>query len=466
MGRIKIKHPSPSPNIKLKLTAILAQRDVFATRLIPLRDGYVVLTSLEHETDTILNPDCLEDLAQENFTPVMPPELRAKRTVILFGIDPDAFSHTTEEITSEIYRVNDFTEPLIDSVYKFPKGNTLKITFQNTAPAQKSLEAGIKMFNTRVPPHQIQQEEYVELTNCLRCYAINTHTTSNCPKPRDHQVCSECGAQDHTWRDCNTIEKKCLNCGGDHRTLAFKCPSRKEAIQQKKEEEKARKTTTYSSALTSTHFPSQVSPSSILAQTTKIHALIAHALVHELGEPGTYESELNAGLKLNNLPEIKIPHTPNAHRILNPTPPSPHPSPADASPMSNPPSPNNNSDPSENKMEDDTEGSSATKHPHPSPTTRHTSHSHSRSRSRSPSRSPSHPRTPTHSPSPTPSMGTRQSRRQKTESSRIFRHSGHPKTLTLPPSAPSGRAGSQPASLPQTLLPQTKKPPKNQPRKT
>lgn len=94
MARIKIKHPSPSPDTKLSLFSILFQNLVFATRTISVRDGFVILTSLDHEADIIFDIKCHEELKQAQFTPIMPPELRAKRTVLLFGVEPHVLDHS------------------------------------------------------------------------------------------------------------------------------------------------------------------------------------------------------------------------------------------------------------------------------------------------------------------------------------------------------------------------------------
>lgn len=317
MGKIKIKHPSQNTDTKLKLLDILAKHNVYASRIIPLHDGFNVITSLEEETDILFDIDCLEDLHQNNFSPIMPPELKSKRTVILFGVDSNAISHSTEEIIHEIYRVNPYTEDMIDTVFKFPKGNTMKVTFKNTAPAMKSLEQGIKLFNTRVPPHQLQREEYIPVKTCMRCYAVEDHNTPDCPKPREYKICSECATEGHTWQNCSSQEKRCINCGDTHRSLAFKCPSRKAAIQKAKEaaKEKQAQINSYSSATSAGLTPPLPSQSYIKDSTAIIQTCLLHAMYKELGEPGTYNSELNKALKENNFPEVKLPSTPNVNAI-------------------------------------------------------------------------------------------------------------------------------------------------------
>lgn len=316
MARVKIKHPSPCRDTKLSLLDILGQHDIYAARIIPLKDGYLVITSRDEEVDTVFNNDCADALKENDFTAVMPPDLRAKRTVLLFGIDEDAYAHSPEELINEIYRVNEYTINSIDSVYKFPNSKILKITFRTTAPALRALDLGVKFFNTRVPPHQVQQEEFHALKNCMRCYKIEEHVARDCDMPKEHKVCSECAAEGHTWRDCPSNVKKCLNCGGAHRTLAFKCPLRRAAVAKAKEEAK-NKPTSYSQAA-SAPFPLLNSAPQLIPAATgeKIYTAVLIALAKDAGEPGSFEGTLNRLLERNNIAPIVVGEELNSRAIL------------------------------------------------------------------------------------------------------------------------------------------------------
>lgn len=139
---------------------MLGQHNIYASRIIPLKDGYVIITSVEEELDILFNASCQEAPRANGFSPTMPPDLKAKRTILLFGVDEDAYSHSLDGIKEEVYRVNEFNYGCIDPVYKLPSSKNIKITFCSTVPALKTQEVDIKMFYTRIPSHQIQQEEY------------------------------------------------------------------------------------------------------------------------------------------------------------------------------------------------------------------------------------------------------------------------------------------------------------------
>lgn len=139
---------------------------------------------------------------------------------------------------SEIMDKNANTNNQITDVYKFPRAKNIKITFTKTNIAKKVTEIGLRMYSMSITPHQIQQDEFIPIKSCMKCYQIEEHNTSECPKLSEYKVCSECAGNDHTWRECNKGNKKCLNCEGEHRTLAMKCQKRRDAINGKRREKK------------------------------------------------------------------------------------------------------------------------------------------------------------------------------------------------------------------------------------
>lgn len=319
MTKVKIKHPNPhSPEAKDSLLRILGQHDVYLNRAIPGRDGFIALLNDPQDADRLFKKTTLDDLGKEHFLPILPPAMKAKRTVLLFSVDAHILKHTPDEIKDEIQRLNDFTSQNIETLFKFPNNAPImKITFQETPPAQKCLEAGLRMFNLRIPAYNIKQEEYIPIQTCMRCYGLEKHNTPDCPKDRTYQVCSECATEGHNWQTCKSSAKKCLNCGGDHRTLAHKCPVRKSAIQRAKEELEKKKSTTYSN-ITASNIPTMTNPASLLdpLKTSQMFACMLQALVIDLGAPGTYEKALHDLFVAQDIPPIKVPNPPNSGAIL------------------------------------------------------------------------------------------------------------------------------------------------------
>lgn len=266
---------------------------------------------------------CLDELRSESFTPILPPEQKSRRTIVLFGVDDFIRSHSEEEIMTEIYRVNDFTANFIDSIFKFPNNPMMKISFTQTAPAQKCKEQGLKLFSMRIPHHQIKEEEYTPVTSCMRCYEVGSHFTNQCEKPKDYTICSECGSQEHKWYDCTSSAKKCMNCKGPHRTLAYKCPLRKEAREKAKETKKSAGTKTYSSAV-STH-PCTTHPCAANQDlfnpdaANRILVCLLQAHLMNVADSGSFQDVLNHWLEANNLPAMIAPDNPASNKLLRPS---------------------------------------------------------------------------------------------------------------------------------------------------
>lgn len=59
----------------------------------------------------------------------MPPELKAKRNVIIFNAD-ECISEDRRKIKEEIMTKNIWAEDVMENVCKFPKGNTFKVAYK------------------------------------------------------------------------------------------------------------------------------------------------------------------------------------------------------------------------------------------------------------------------------------------------------------------------------------------------
>lgn len=197
MTRVKIKFKNPQEGrLKRVLLQTLSESNIYATRIITTSDGYVVLTKTDEDLHKILAQEVISEFKQHDFNPITPPEFKAKGSVILQRLDDYIYNNTVEDITTELADQNEWIgEEDIEEVYKSPRSNTLKITFQQINTAKKALTNGVLMFAMSVPPNQIKQEIYI--ITCMKCYQIEDHYTSQGNKPRDHKICSECGETGH-----------------------------------------------------------------------------------------------------------------------------------------------------------------------------------------------------------------------------------------------------------------------------
>ncbi len=322
MTRIKIKSRAPGKDKKLKLIEILSGRDIEVSRIFTTHDGFAVVTITEQHADSIFNKETKDELAGNDFNPVMPHELKAKKSVIIPRVDDLIYEWSSVDIGEEIVRQNTWIGGELEGVFKFPNSPTLKLTFSQTTLAKKCTEIGIKAFNISIPNHEIKLETYIPIKCCMKCYALEDHFTTECTKSKDYRICSECSMEGHVWHQCKEQHKTCLNCGGNHSTTAMKCGKRKDIMKEKRTQEIKKQNNTYANIVQSLPFTSAQKlniPVITKEEILKIHICVAHAQSKNQEKPGCYSYELNRILKANNLPNITIPDDEDEPIILDPT---------------------------------------------------------------------------------------------------------------------------------------------------
>lgn len=325
MTRVKIKSPNPrDPRRTTKLLEILSCNDVYVTRLIPVHDGFIILTSSDNELDKIFNNTTDKELEENEFTPQIPPELSSNRSVLLFRVDNHIYDNTERNIRTEIENQNEWVGQ-ISKVSKFISGgNIIKVTFSETQKAKKAQESGLKMFSMRIPSHDIKQDEHINIMTCMRCYKMEEHSTAQCDQDRNYKICSECSSPNHTWRECDAGEnKRCISCQGQHSTLAMGCPTRKEIVNKKRKERKNTGSTMYSEKVkrgTSNQVQviqhQEIRTAGNNTTSINIYQAMLHSHFVNVGKPGSYTKTFNDLMKAHNLPTLKIQEDPPSLEII------------------------------------------------------------------------------------------------------------------------------------------------------
>lgn len=150
MHRVRIKHPRPKElATKRRLLELLAP-EVKVTQFIPTHDSVITVTASDKDTDAIFTEGCLTKLTEGGFQPVMPPELKTRRSVVCFRLDELIYDNTPEEIKTEVERTQSWVK--VQDVYKFPNARTVKLTFTTSDMARKARDSGLLMFAMSVPP--------------------------------------------------------------------------------------------------------------------------------------------------------------------------------------------------------------------------------------------------------------------------------------------------------------------------
>lgn len=208
MARVNIKTTNPKdPRRTTKLLEILSSQDIYIIRLLSINDGFVALTCSDEDLDKVFNSDTEKKLVENDFRPQMPPQLRALRSVLLFKVENHIFENSEKDILAEIESKNEWVGS-INKVHKFPRGNIMKVTFEETNRAKKAQEQGLKLFSMKIPNYDIRQDEYINILTCMRCYQMEDHSTAQCELDKSYKMCSECGSTAHIWRECSASEKK------------------------------------------------------------------------------------------------------------------------------------------------------------------------------------------------------------------------------------------------------------------
>ena len=314
MARIKIKSASSKDQARQDLLLeILSKNDIYATKILSAPDGFVVITENEAELDKLFNNTTDKELLSKQFTPLIPPELKAHRSVLIFRIDDHIYKNNEDNIQEELQTQNQWITG-ISAVNKFQNGRGLKITFTETISAKKAQEKGLLLYSMRIPGYNIIQDKYLHVNTCLRCYALEDHFTANCPRSKNFKICSDCSEEGHTWRECDGRTRKCINCQENHSTMAMACRKKKEILNNKRKE--GRETTIpYSEALKK---PTITTQSQIPTASTHITIIqcMYQAHMENITDPGSYEKTVNLMFEANNLPPLKVPFVPKSELLI------------------------------------------------------------------------------------------------------------------------------------------------------
>lgn len=101
------------------------------------------------DADALFCDPVLQALNQHNFDPVMPPVLKASRSIILKKCDLIVYDNSTKVIQEEVEKNNAW--PKVREAFKFENSRTIKIVFTNAVMSKLCLEDSIFMFDLFIP---------------------------------------------------------------------------------------------------------------------------------------------------------------------------------------------------------------------------------------------------------------------------------------------------------------------------
>ena len=306
------------------ILSVFSNHDIKCTSLISQNEGFKALFPNIDEADKVFDETVLNQLDNLRCTPTKPYYLKSSRTIIVKNADMFLMDHCNTEIMDNINASN-MNDLKVTDVYKFPSGRTMKFECITACMARNVLENGFRCFNLVINSLNLSLEESIQAKFCYKCYAINDHTSKHCPKPDSYKCCSTCSARTHTHKECKSNIKKCLNCNGEHLTMAKSCPIYKEAIANIKKTTMTGKlpasstSPTHSVNSSNKEVNSQIPPQNNFLQRDDMFRgfmslMYASSLENDM--PNSFEENLKALLSANNLPAFSTANLP-APRFMN-----------------------------------------------------------------------------------------------------------------------------------------------------
>ena len=276
----------------------LCDAEVFVNKIIENKEAFFVITD-NQVMDALLREENRQLFAARALEIQYPPEYEAAR-----NLDNAISALTKQEISSYIHN-----ELKVKRVTKIPNSqHLLKIVFNNTEDADKAVRDGLQIEYQRFQNRNIEKEVFIPVVPCYRCYSYE-HQKRNCPKSEHYKICSNCAREGHTYGDCNIEIFKCINCGQNHRTLAAKCPIRKDIICTKIRERRARSQSVKRGETTQTVTPHDIIKTHKLPKNylAVMAATVTLADKREAEVPGIFTYIVDQMLKANNIPDVVFP---------------------------------------------------------------------------------------------------------------------------------------------------------------
>ena len=311
-----IDRDSRGPHRRMRLWECLGRINVNPTEIKDAKGAYYVIVN-QNQVEHIISDNTKQTLRDDGFEVLTPIEFNSLRTVVIKHIDRVINEYSNDEIVDSINTKNTWAE--VEEIYKITNtGRLLKVKFKSTNMVRKALDEGMIILNQKIPPRQIEKEIYVKLTPCFNCYNYE-HKTRDC-EMEQKMLCGYCGNEGHKQINCSAQTPRCINCKGQHRTLAAVCPIRKTLIKNRMKEIRDRsKSRTRAQQQNQTYAEAarpqaqseiknlNIEPTQMKEMIAKIMTSIIYAQCIEVHSPGSFQDTMDTMLVLNNLPKVKFP---------------------------------------------------------------------------------------------------------------------------------------------------------------
>ena len=171
MNKVKILFNSSRHVTTPALTEILhrEKEKVSKTYFNKYNELFVLCDSSE-DLDTMFSSGCIWELEAVGCKPILPPDLKVKRSLILRRCDDQILNQREEDIKSEIEKQNDCVE--VQEIFKYNSSKNMNVTFESQHVASQVVTKGLLLFNLSHPARNICKEIFVEILICFKCYQL------------------------------------------------------------------------------------------------------------------------------------------------------------------------------------------------------------------------------------------------------------------------------------------------------
>ena len=169
--------------------AVFSEGINFSKSIPASNDTFVIVCKDDSDVDNLISEKTIMKLKKKDFDLNIPPQLRAKKTIIIKGLDKRVSTNNDEDtLLKEIESRNEWAT--VEQVVKFPNiPYMLKVRFTDISMAKKAIDQGIKILWFSIPSHQVEEENFIPITPCWNCYHYD-HTVKDCPN-KETMFCSE-----------------------------------------------------------------------------------------------------------------------------------------------------------------------------------------------------------------------------------------------------------------------------------
>ena len=174
---VKVIDHWPHTKRKGELYIVLGKFGIFQSKM---HSGQGIFFPIIYVTDLeeLLKDEVKNYASDKGFEIKTPIEYSAMKTVIIQQID----EYPLEDIKENIETVNQWAK--VTDVYKFgTTSEMLKVQFDNTSMANKTVSEGMIILYRRVPPKHIEKEIFIKLKPCNNCFQYD-HKMMKCKEEK------------------------------------------------------------------------------------------------------------------------------------------------------------------------------------------------------------------------------------------------------------------------------------------